>query len=145
MTYRIRNLKSQDKVFTKNLVERSYKEIIVKLYGVWDQKVQDNYFEGLWQEDKLKGIVVNGVTVGVYLVELKENYLILKEILIDPKYQNRGYGTTVIKDLASKTIQMKKKMRLGVFKINRAFDLYNRIGFKKSGETETHYLMEYSV
>ncbi len=60
-------------------------------------------------------------------------------IAILPKYQSMGMGTDIIKKYIDNA---NKRIILQVFKENPARLLYEKLGFKKYGETNTHLLME---
>lgn len=66
----------------------------------------------------------------------QENEIPLASIRLLPKFQNRGIGTKIILDLIEKS---NKPVKLKVLKVNPARKLYERLGFKVSGETETHF------
>ena len=65
------------------------------------------------------------------------------EIQIQPDHQNRGVGTRVLSDIIAEARQRGKRVRLKVgLKNDRAFRLYERVGFRRTAQTETHNHME---
>lgn len=90
-----------------------------------------------------KNIVLNNIIVGSFLITKNENGLLLDEIFIEEKYRNKGIGTSIIKDVVSKS---NSNVYLWVYKDNiKAFNLYNKIGFNIKEETDSRYYMEYKV
>ena len=90
-----------------------------------------------------KNIVLNNIIVGSFLITKNENGLLLDEIFIEEKYRNKGIGTSIIKDVVSKS---NSNVYLWVYKDNiKAFNLYNKIGFNIKEETNSRYYMEYKV
>ena len=90
-----------------------------------------------------KNIVLNNIIVGSFLTTKNENGLLLDEIFIEEKYRNKGIGTSIIKDVVSKS---NSNVYLWVYKDNiKAFNLYNKIGFNIKEETDSRYYMEYKV
>ena len=72
--------------------------------------------------------------------EIENNIFEIGNICIKPKYQNKGIGTAVLKEIMFEN--KGKNIKLQAFKINeKAIKLYERIGFKKIDETKTHYVM----
>ena len=90
-----------------------------------------------------KNIVLNNIIVGSFLITKNENGLLLDEIFIEEQYRNKGIGTSIIKDVVSKS---NSNVYLWVYKDNiKAVNLYNRIGFNIKEETDSRYYMEYKV
>lgn len=90
-----------------------------------------------------KNIVLNNIIVGSFLITKNENGLLLDEIFIEEQYRNKGIGTSIIKDVVSKS---NSNVYLWVYKDNiKAFNLYNKIGFNIKEETDSRYYMEYKV
>ena len=72
--------------------------------------------------------------------EIDNNTFEIGNICVKPKYQNKGIGTAVLKEIIFENKE--KNIKLQAFKINeKAIKLYERIGFKKVEETKTHYVM----
>jgi len=63
-------------------------------------------------------------------------------IYILPEYQGKGIGSFIINDLIREASHSGESIYLQVFKTNPARELYQRLGFEFSGETDTHYLMQ---
>ena len=83
------------------------------------------------------------IIVGSFLITKNENGLLLDEIFIEEQYRNKGIGTSIIKDVVSKS---NSNVYLWVYKDNiKAFNLYNKIGFNIKEETDSRYYMEYKV
>lgn len=60
-------------------------------------------------------------------------------ICIKPEYQNKGIGTAILKEIIFENKE--KNIILQAFKINeRAIKLYEKIGFEKTDENNTHYI-----
>ena len=95
------------------------------------------------QIDEYKNIVLNNIIVGSFLITKNENGLLLDEIFIEEQYRNKGIGTSIIKDVVSKS---NNNVYLWVYKDNiKAVNLYNKIGFNIKEKTDSRYYMEYKV
>ena len=64
----------------------------------------------------------------------------IDNICIKPKYQNKGIGTAILKEILFENKY--KDISLQCFKDNPVIQLYERMGFEKVDETETHYIMK---
>lgn len=88
-------------------------------------------------------ITYSSIPVGRILLTKKETVTILLDITLLPKYQNRGIGTALLKEM-QQNIKPEESLRLTVLKSNRsAHKLYERLGFKESSEDELHLIMEW--
>ncbi len=56
------------------------------------------------------------------------------DLALLPEYQNRGVGTYLMQQAGAQAADEGKPVRLCVLKNNRAFQWYERLGFKKIGE-----------
>ena len=72
--------------------------------------------------------------------EIENNTFEIGNICIKPEYQNKGIGTAILKEIIFDN--KGQDIKLQVFKINeRAIKLYEKMGFEKIDETQTHYIM----
>lgn len=61
-------------------------------------------------------------------------------ICIKPEYQNKGIGTAVLKEILFE--HKEQEIILQCFKENRAINLYQKLGFKRIEENDTHIKMK---
>ena len=112
------------------------KEEVEKINNYVNKTISNQIFE-------YKNIALNNIIVGSFLITKNENGLLLDEIFIEEQYRNKGIGTSIIKDVVSKS---NSNVYLWVYKDNiKAFNLYNKIGFNIKEETDSRYYMEYKV
>ena len=112
------------------------KEAVEKINNYVNKTISNQIFE-------YKNIVLNNIIVGSFLITKNENGLLLDEIFIEEQYRNKGIGTSIIKDVVSKS---NSNVYLWVYKDNiKAVNLYNKIGFNIKEETDIRYYMEYKV
>jgi ribosomal protein S18 acetylase RimI-like enzyme len=108
----------------------------------WDEEFQRRYHDTDFDPGETQIIVESGVDVGWMLVGETDREVRLQEIYLLPEHQGRGIGSHLIKGLQATAREGTKPITLQVLKVNvRARELYERLGFGKIGETETHYLM----
>lgn len=108
-------------------------------------------WERVWQEEKfrekfdiagLEVLEIEGRAIGAMAVKEEAEHLFLREIEIHPDWQRLGIGTALVNEVIATAGIRGLRVRLQVLKVNPALRLYERCGFQRSGETETHHLME---
>lgn len=81
--------------------------------------------------------------VGSLMVGRTDSEIRLIDIALLPEYQNAGIGTAVIRELQDEAAAAGKPLCLSVAVGNPARRLYERLGFAVTGETGTHYAMQW--
>ena len=66
----------------------------------------------------------------------------LHRVFLLPEAQGRGIGTRLVEEVLAASRATRRPVRLRVLRVNPARRLYERLGFKVTGETETHFEME---
>jgi GNAT superfamily N-acetyltransferase len=64
-------------------------------------------------------------------------------LVIDPASQGQGIGTQLLEDVFERASARGVPVRLRTQRLNRAVNLYTRLGFRESGRTDSHILMEW--
>jgi ribosomal protein S18 acetylase RimI-like enzyme len=82
---------------------------------------------------------------GYYACRETGGALALNELVILPEFQGRGIGSSLLQEIIEDANNRGMPVRLQVLKANRALKLYERLGFVKNGETETHFQMEHGL
>lgn len=134
----------EDYEFAYRVHRAAMRESVEKTYG-WDEPWQEAYFRERFDAARRQIIRYDEVDVGVFSVEDRGDSLFLALIAILPEYQHRGIGTTLIRQLQRRAKEDHVPLTLRVLKVNRARELYERLGFVVTGETDTHYQMRWSA
>jgi len=87
-------------------------------------------------------IEYGGVDIGALAVERYPTHIQLTQIFILPSHQNRGIGTSLIRELAREARESGKPLRLLVLSGNPARRLYEREGFRVTSVTPERVFME---
>ena len=140
--FAIRRATPADYSFVAALNERSYREVVLRQFGAWDRDFQNDKFEQKWRRGPYRIVVEGGRPVGAFLLEEHPDHLFLADIQIDGPAQGRGLGTHIVNAAIGSAAARRLPLRLRVLHRNRARALYERLGFRQYGITETHYLME---
>ena len=88
-------------------------------------------------------ILCDGVSAGRMIVHRTQAALHLVDIALLPQFRGAGIGAAVLQRIFGEAAATQKPVRLKVFKENRAIRFYQRLGFKKCGETELQFDMEW--
>jgi len=99
----------------------------------------------LYHIDDAQIIQLNTVDVGLLKAYRSDGYWILLQIQVLPDYQRQGIGTEAIRIILATAKHENVPVRLGVLKVNPARQLYERLGFVVSSETEIDYQMSSTV
>ncbi len=129
-----------DYSFLYRLNETTMKEYVDQSWG-WDDSVQKKRFQEHFHPGRDEIIVVGGQDVGMVCVEERAGEILLAGIKILPQFQRKGLGTTIIRKLLADARRSRLPVRLRVLKVNPVKQLYERLGFEVTQETDTHYLM----
>ena len=138
-SWSLRHATKADRDFLYALHVRALRDYVEATWG-WDEEFQRQHFDDRFDPATLQIIQVNGEDVGMLRVRNRADDLFLVSIQVDPDWQGRGIGSSIIQDLIGKAGT--KPVTLAVLKANpRAFALYQRHGFAVVDETDTHFWM----
>lgn len=144
MKYTIVRGTKEDRMWLFDLHESTMKEYVDKVYG-WDVERENAYFDNIVLFKRYHLILdEHGKKIGAINFYNKDNNTIkINRIEILPDYQKKGIGSVVLDQMIERAKDEGKNIELRVFKINPAFRLYSRKGFKIFRETDTHYYMRF--
>ena len=79
-------------------------------------------------------VLLNGRAIGRMLVDRSEATILLRDIAFLPEYRNAGIGSRLIEDLMNEAKSAGQVIRLHVVASSPAVRLYERLGFRRSGD-----------
>ena len=88
-------------------------------------------------------ILLDGRVIGRVIVERAEKEHRGVDIALLPEERSAGLGGMLIQELLDEAASVGKPFRISVVRTNPAMHLYNRLGFKTTGETLTHFMLEW--
>ena len=118
------------------------KEYVAETWG-WDDAVQQRMFHE--RRKTLLGVNViclDGKDIGWLHVRRESDAIHIDTIAIHPSHQRQGFGTSILHELIAEADRSRLPVRLQFLKVNPVRRLYERLGFRISGETSSHYQME---
>jgi ribosomal protein S18 acetylase RimI-like enzyme len=81
-------------------------------------------------------ILLDGRPVGRMMVDRGEEAILLRDIALLPEYRNAGIGSRLIQELMTEATVAGKPIVLHVVSTSPAVRLYERLGFRITGESE---------
>lgn len=144
MEYSFRQCTLDDFDFLFKLKKENFKWYVDKIWGWQEEEQKKRLMQDLTEHLEHKRIIlINNELAGVYAVHTTENGdLFINEISILKEYQHKGIGRKILQQQLEENHKNNVRTILQVFKDNPAKKLYEQLGFKVYGETETHYQME---
>jgi len=139
---KLRKATDKDSEFAYQTKKAAFREYVEKVWG-WDEKEQRQLHEKRFASQDFQIIQVSETDVGVLAIVRQPDCLKVNQMFIVPEYEGKGIGQECMMRIIEDATLSKLPIRLRVLKINnRAIVFYERFGFKRTGETETHILME---
>ena len=137
----LRSVTPEDREYLWWLHRETMRDYVDQTWG-WDDAWQRSKFDENFDPGPLQMIEANGESVGYIQVRRPGNEIFLVAIEIAPAHQSRGIATQFIRDLLEESDQTRLSVRLFVLKVNPARRLYERLGFRCTSETATHFEMK---
>ncbi|MGE0545004.1 MAG: GNAT family N-acetyltransferase [Dehalococcoidia bacterium] len=138
--YAFRPATDDDYDFLYGLHVAAMRPYVEQTWG-WDAALQARLFREGFDPTTRCIIVVDGRDIGVLRVERRLSDVFLNSIEIEPSYQGRGLGTSIIGDILTSAHHEGLPVSLRVLHVNPARRLYERLGFHEVERTETHVIM----
>lgn len=132
-----------DTEFARKTHHVAYHDVIVRQFGVFDEKIQDEFFVKSWKPETYEILLSEGVKVGYSSIEHLPDYIFVHGLVLSPEFQGRGIGSKILKEVIEEAKKKNIPIRLQVLKENQAQHLYRRLGFRDIGLTDTHIQMEF--
>jgi len=131
-----------DRDFAWTAYSRAYRDLVIRQFGEWKEGPQETAFDEKWDEGGFEIVEADGDPVGAIWTTDEGEFLQLREVFLLPDRQGNGIGSRLVREELATARRCGKPLRLRVTKGNRARELYERLGFRVCGETETQHWME---
>jgi ribosomal protein S18 acetylase RimI-like enzyme len=130
-----------DRNFAREIHHAAYRDVVVRQFGSWDDALQDAFFEKGWAAKTHDLLICEDQPCGYIVVECRDDHVFLAELVLLPKFQNRGIGSAILSETLALAASKSLPLKLQTHLCNRAKALYERHGFKEYARTNTHILM----
>ena len=132
-----------DRELVRELHHAAFRDVVERQFGRWSDAEQARFFAAQWDRGGIELILWNGTPAGYCDIEDRPDDVYVHVLAIHPRAQGRGIGSAVLQRAIERAESRGVPVRLQVLRENRAAELYRRIGFEVSGQTPTHFLMEW--
>jgi ribosomal protein S18 acetylase RimI-like enzyme len=139
----LRRAKEEDADFAFRVLKETMQEYVVATWGSWREDESRRETDEQVSSGRTEVIELNGLPIGVQLVDRPGTHIQLVQLYIAKEFQRRGFGTQLLKRLLIEAGESKLSIRLRVLVVNPARALYERLGFVVVGRTPERLLMEW--
>lgn len=139
----LRNANDADQHFAFHAKQAALGAYVAQVWG-WDDTFQQQFHARDWAEHRPSIVMYDGEAIGTLEVTTYPDHLYVGEFYLLPAWQRKGLGSQLLHDVIARATRERLPIRLQFLKINPVRSLYERHGFRIIGETETHFLAEYS-
>lgn len=142
MTVALRKAGPGDREFAYEVRRTAFRRYVEKVEG-WDDARERRRHAQRFEAQDFRVVTVDGADVGIVALVVAPDCVKLNQMFILPAHQGREIGRRCMVLVLEEARGLGRPVRLRVLKINpwaRAF--YERLGFRRTGETDTHDLLE---
>lgn len=143
MNYQLRPAVPEDHDWIYACKAASVRPYVEPIWG-WDEAFQRRDFDGDFGSiGQFSVIEAAGQPIGFLQVLEEKDCVEVAELHLVSDCRGQGIGSSILRRLLNQCRNQGRTLRLGCFKENhRAKALYQRLGFRQTAETETHYVLE---
>jgi ribosomal protein S18 acetylase RimI-like enzyme len=137
-----RKADSEDRLFVERVYFETQRHIIEALFGWRGDEVERRKFEESYDMENSAIILVEGEEIGWLTVQHLPDHIHLDSIYLRDEWQRLGIGTRILCGLVREAADARVPLRLSTAKINKARQLYQRLGFEAVREDDFKIYME---
>jgi GNAT superfamily N-acetyltransferase len=131
-----------DAEFIYRVVEATMRSYVEQVWGSFSEEYNRKNIVATIAAGDYSIIELEGEDIGAISVERHATHIQLAQLYILPAHQNRGIGTSILRDLIREGRQGGKPVRLRIVAANPARRLYEREGFRVTSTTPERIYME---
>ena len=129
--------------FVYEVKRAAFKTYVDQVWG-WNEDEQRGFHARRFATQAVCVINLDGTDVGFIAITPAPDYIDVAQLFVLPEYQSKGIGRECMLRVMAEARDLGVPVYLQVLKVNpRARAFYERLGFVRSGETETHTLMQW--
>jgi ribosomal protein S18 acetylase RimI-like enzyme len=138
--YRLVPASTEDETWLGELRRSVYQELFRATFGGWDEARHIRHSKECWNSAHIAIIWIDAMRVGMVQTFEEADWVEIGEIQIQPSHQNLGIGSQILTDVIERSHLLGKSVRLSTgLKNERAHKWYRRLGFRSTGQSDTHY------
>ena len=141
--FQIREPTESDLEFAWTLYRDLMKPLTEEMLA-WDERRQKDVVANAMSDAGTSIVTIDGTRIGWFQIQDRPDALQLAQLYIEPRNQNQGIGTEIIRVLRKRALHQGKPVKLEVMINNRARVLYERLGFRAIGRSKYKIEMQWS-
>jgi ribosomal protein S18 acetylase RimI-like enzyme len=139
----LRRARAEDGEFAFRVLKETMRDYAVATWGTWLEEQSQRETVEQVSAGRTQIIELNGLPIGVQLVDRPGTHIQLVQLYIAKEFQRRGFGTQLLNRLFVEARDSNVPIRLRVLAVNPAKKLYERLGFVVVESTLERYFMEW--
>lgn len=140
--YRLRLATVVDQPWLQALRRDVYYDLMVRTFGVWDEKRLVRHAAECWARGPILLVEVDGQAAGMIQLFESAEAIDVSELQLRPDHQRLGLGSLLLRDVQARAHSTGRSVRLSVAHRNDgALRLYRRLGFEEFERDPTHIRM----
>lgn len=107
-------------------------------------EAQHKYYLDQFPKASFDLVLLDGQPIGRLYLDRRHDELRIIDIALLKAHQRKGMGGRMLRDILDEAKASGKPVRIHVEHNNPALKLYQRLGFRKTGDSGVYYLMEWN-
>ena len=140
----LRPFQKEDYSLVYKITEAAMRPYVEETFGPWVEEDQRQRSAQINAGACHHIIQLEDVDIGVLVVERSESHIQLDRLYLLPRVQNKGIGTSLLRELQAEAERKNLPLRLRVLRCNPARLWYQREGFTIIDATPERWFMEYN-
>jgi RimJ/RimL family protein N-acetyltransferase len=116
----LRRAKAEDADFVFRILKETMREYVVATWSTWREEESRRETVEQTTAGRTEVIQLDGVPIGVQLVDRSATHIQLVQLYIAKEFQRRGFGTELVKRLLVEAGESNLPIRLRVLAVNPA-------------------------
>lgn len=104
---------------------------------------QQQDYQRRYPEAEHRILFVDGRPAGRIYLARREDEIRILDLALAPDERSRGIGSRILRDLITEAATTRKPVRVYVETYNPALKLFERLGFSRTEDIGSHYLLEW--
>jgi GNAT superfamily N-acetyltransferase len=137
----LRKARPEDSEFAYRVKRAAFRGYVEKVWG-WDEHEQRQLHEQRFGSQDFRVINLAGTDIGIMAAVVAPECVKVNQLFLLSEHQGKGIGRKCMLLIMEEARRLVLPVHLRVLKVNpRALAFYRRLGFVRTGETDTHVLM----
>lgn len=129
----------------EEMAQSGWAQAEIDKFLLFQFKAQHQYYQMEFPNAQFDLIMLGTQAVGRLYIDRRHDEIRIIDIALLPEHRGKSLGGKLLGELIDESEKVSLPIRIHVEYNNPAMRFYQRLGFKKTGETGVYYLMERPV